>query len=229
MTAKQILVIEDDVHLSEFIGSLLEERGYRPHLFNSQKAFEDSGIDANDFSGFLIDKTLPGEDGLDVVRNLKLKDVHGPILLVTGNQGAENIVQGLRVGADDYVTKPFDANVLIARLERLMERFDSLSGPSVSGSSGLDGLKLDKSAFEMTSEDQKVRFTRTEFAILQPLFEKAGAFIKRELLFEGDSSQKSRSLDVHIAAIRKKVRPFGLDVETLRGMGYRLSRISRSS
>lgn len=229
MTAKQILVIEDDVHLSEFIGSLLEERGYRPRLFTSQKDFESSGIDANEFSGFLIDKTLPGEDGLDVVRNLKLKDVHGPILLVTGQLGAENIVQGLRVGADDYVTKPFDANVLIARLERLIERFDSLSGSTMVESNAYEGLKLDKSAYELVSGDQRARFTRTEFAILQPLFERIGAFIKREMLFEGDSSQKSRSLDVHIAAIRKKVRPFGLDIETLRGMGYRLNRVNRLS
>lgn len=219
METKQVLVVEDDPELSELIGNLLEEKGYRPRTFASQKEFENAGVNVNDFSAFLIDRILPHGCGLDIVRHLREEEATAPILMVAGDSDSLSIVQGLKNGADDYVTKPFNGDVLIARLERLMDRFNRLAGRS------FGDLSVDERAFELICGNERVRFTRTEFMIFRPLFKNLNSFIKREELFDGDPAQKSRSLDVHVASIRKKVKSFGLDVETLRGVGYRLSRI----
>ncbi|MAV92115.1 MAG: hypothetical protein CL676_11905 [Bdellovibrionaceae bacterium] len=218
----KVAIVEDDLDLQEVMKEFLESSGFDTFCFNDSEQFF-AQASFNQYDAFLVDRKLPGRSGLEVVRALKAKRISGPIIMVTGQSEPNEVVEGLEAGADDYITKPFHYQVLAIKIRNLVERFRALSTMReplrlING----ERLQLLENSLELKSGDERVRFTRTEFQIFCPLFLKLGLFVKRESLFEGDSLQKSRSLDVHVAAIRKKIRPFGLDLETLRGVGYRL-------
>ena len=218
----KLAVVEDDLDLQEVMRDYLQNSGFEVTCFSDSEKFF-SYPSFHTFDAYLVDRKLPGQSGLEVVRSLKAKNVNVPVVMVTGQSESNEIVEGLEAGADDYITKPFHYQVLVTKIKSLTERFQalkSLSEPLKLINGG--NLQLLENSYELKSGEDKVRFTRTEFQIFCPLFLKLGLFVRRESLFEGDSQQKSRSLDVHVASIRKKIRSFGLDLETLRGVGYRL-------
>lgn len=222
MGAYKIAIVEDDLDLQEVLIDYLQRAGFQATGFESSEKFF-SRMDEEKFDGFLVDRKLPGKSGLEVVRVLKGRKSAAPIIMVTGQSEPSEIIEGIEAGADDYITKPFHYQVLVSKLTQLIERFRSLSSVKeplkmMSGSQ----LRIIENSLELSDGFDAVRFTKTEFQIFCPLFKRIGSFVKREELFEPESPQKSRSLDVHIASIRKKIKPFGLDIETLRGVGYRL-------
>lgn len=222
MSNYKIAIVEDDLDLQEILIDYLQRAGFQATGFESSEKFFEK-IDTDKYDGFLVDRKLPGKSGLEVVRTLKNRRVSAPIIMVTGQSEPTEIIEGIEAGADDYITKPFHYQVLVTKLTQLIERFRSLSSIKeplklMSGSH----LRILENSLELTDGMDTVRFTKTEFQIFCPLFRRIGSFVRREDLFENEAPQKSRSLDVHIASIRKKIRPFGLDIETLRGVGYRL-------
>jgi DNA-binding response OmpR family regulator len=222
MSTYRIAIIEDDLDLQEVLIDYLQRAGFQTEGYeSSEKFFERADLER--FDGFLVDRKLPGKSGLEVVRVLKNKRLSVPIVMVTGQSEPSEIIEGIESGADDYITKPFHYQVLVTKLTQLIERFRSLSSlKEPLKLMGGNSLRILENSLELTDGMDAVRFTKTEFNIFCPLFRRIGSFVRREDLFENESPQKSRSLDVHIASIRKKIRPFGLDIETLRGVGYRL-------
>ncbi len=218
----RIALVEDDLDLQDILVDYLQRAGFQVRGFESSEKFFAASSDER-FDGYLVDRKLPGKSGLEVVRVLKSKKVVSPIIMLTGQSEPSEVIEGIEAGADDYITKPFHYQVLVSKLTQLIERFRSLSSTRepvrmINGSH----LRILDNSYELSDGMDTVRFTKAEFQIFSPLFRKIGSFVKREELFEAEFSQKSRSLDVHIASIRKKIRPFGLDIETLRGVGYRL-------
>lgn len=222
MNKYRIAIVEDDLDLLEVLVDYLERAGFSAVGFETSESFF-AKVDEERFDGFLVDRKLPGKSGLEVVRVLKNRRVTAPIIMVTGQSEPSEVIEGIEAGADDYIIKPFHYQVLVTKLSQLIERFRALSSlkEPVRMNSGTS-LRILENSLELTDGMDAVRFTKTEFQIFCPLFRRIGSFVKREDLFEGEISQKSRSLDVHIAAIRKKIKPYGLDIETLRGVGYRL-------
>lgn len=218
----RIAIIEDDIDLQEVLIDYLQRAGFSVVGFDSSEKFF-SRIDEERFDGFLVDRKLPGKSGLEVVRVLKSRRVSAPIIMVTGQSEPSEIIEGIEAGADDYIIKPFHYQVLVTKLTQLIERFKSLASlkEPVRMASGTQ-LRILENSLELTDGMDAVRFTKTEFQIFCPLFRRIGSFVRREDLFEAEAVQKSRSLDVHIASIRKKIKSYGLDIETLRGVGYRL-------
>lgn len=222
MRKYRIAIVEDEADLREILIDYLQRAGFEAFGFDSSESFLSEGF-GQKFDGFLVDRKLPGKSGLEVVRTLKNQEVSCPIIMITGLSEPSEIIEGIEAGADDYITKPFHYQVLVSKLTQLIERFRALS--SVKEPFQLrngEELRVNENSLELSDGRESVRFTKTEFQIFCPLFRKIGSFVRREELFELESSQKSRSLDVHIASIRKKIKSFGLDIETLRGVGYRL-------
>ena len=222
MATYRIAIVEDDLDLLEILVDYLQRAGFQAMGFESSEKFF-SKMDQEKFDGFLVDRKLPGKSGLEVVRILKTRRPVAPIIMVTGQSEPSEIIEGIEAGADDYITKPFHYQVLVSKLTQLIERFRSLASikeplKMMSGSQ----LRVIENSLELSDGFDSTRFTKTEFQIFCPLFRRIGSFVKRDELFVPDNAQKSRSLDVHIASIRKKIKPFGLDIETLRGVGYRL-------
>lgn len=222
MNKYRIAIVEDDLDLLEVLVDYLERAGFSAVGFETSEGFFEK-VDEERFDGYLVDRKLPGKSGLEVVRMLKNRKMAAPIIMVTGQSEPSEVIEGIEAGADDYIIKPFHYQVLVTKLTQLIERFKALSSlkEPVRMNSGTS-LRILENSLELTDGMDAVRFTKTEFQIFCPLFRRIGSFVKREDLFEGETSQKSRSLDVHIAAIRKKIKPYGLDIETLRGVGYRL-------
>lgn len=220
----KILIIEDDQDISEVLKLQLQLKQYEPIVtssyFEAQKYFEDEALEL-----FLIDRMLPDSSGLDICKLLRSKDTHKetPIILITAMAEPENIVEGLDAGADDYITKPFDINVLHARV-RAQLRKKKKKEPSAQYNLGSISLNLEKC--EVRSFDQPIHLTNTEFQILAQLFQSPGTVYSRKKLIHnilGDEIHvTNRTIDTHIAGLRKKLGESSNLIETIRGVGYRL-------
>lgn len=220
----KILIIEDDQDISEVLKLQLQLKQYHPIVASScleaKDYFSDHAIDL-----FLIDRMLPDSSGLDICKLLRTKEEfkETPIILITAMAEPENIVEGLDAGADDYITKPFDINVLHARVRaqlRKNKKRDSNSQYSL----GPIGLNLDKCEVKINST--KIYLTNTEFQILAQLFRNPGTVYSRRKLIQnilGDEVHvTNRTIDTHIAGLRKKLGTCSNLIETIRGVGYRL-------
>jgi two-component system response regulator MprA len=171
---------------------------------------------------------LPGLNGFEITQQLRLKKIRTPIILLTGRDAAEDVVKGLDAGADDYLTKPFDFDVLLARIRA---RTRSRPGEN-SAQMRFADLALDSDKNEATRAGQRLELTRTEFSILECLMRSAGRVVRRNRLIEvvwGDRDISENNLDVFIRFLRTKVDRPGLPrlVHTERGVGYSLREASR--
>lgn len=174
----------------------------------------------------VLDLMLPGIDGLEVCRRLRNnpRTADLPIIMLTAKAAEVDRIVGLRVGADDYVTKPFSPKELVARVQALLRR---ATKPKASTSViRIGDLLLDLDRHEVTSAGKRVDLTMTEFRILQYLMENAGRLCPRGDILEGalgsSADSVSRAIDVHILSIRRKLGAAGGAIETVRNGGYRL-------
>ena len=173
------------------------------------------------FDIIILDVMLPWLDGLDVTRRLRLQNVRTPILLLTGRDSPADVVKGLDAGADDYLTKPFDFEVLLARI-RARTRVVAGKNP---GQIRFADLYLDSHRHEAWRDGRRLELTRTEFSILECLMRSAGHVVPRSRITEfvwGDRETSENNLDVFIRFLRTKVDPPGASrlVRTERGIGY---------
>ncbi|MAZ47153.1 MAG: DNA-binding response regulator [Halobacteriovoraceae bacterium] len=220
----RILIIEDDADISEVLRLQLELKQYQPIVassyLNAQKAMEGDKFDL-----FLIDRMLPDASGLDICRYLRNHETYEstPIILITAMAEPENIVEGLDAGADDYITKPFDINILHARVRAHLRRLES---NKKTGDLQIGPLSLNMEKCEVKNEGDLLQLTNTEFQILCQLFENPGVVYSREKLIAkilGDEVHvTNRTIDTHIAGLRKKLGSASNQIETIRGVGYRL-------
>jgi len=222
---ERILVVDDEEDLLELVNYNLSKEGYRVHcvgtgeeaLAAARKALPDL---------ILLDLLLPSVDGLEVCRLLKsdYKTQHIPIIMLTAKSEEADVVAGLELGADDYLTKPFSPRVLLARIKALLRRKPKDSDEAAS-SIRIRELVIHPGRHEVLLEGQALDLTFTEFKLLHFLARKPGwAFTRAQIVdaVKGeDYPVTERSVDVQVVGLRKKLGDFGDYVETVRGIGYR--------
>jgi two-component system response regulator MprA len=217
----RILVVEDDRDVAEYVRRELEAEG------NSVTVCHDgaTGLRAAELTAFdiiILDIMMPFMDGLEVTRRLRREDIHTPILLLTARDAPEEVVRGLDAGADDYLTKPFSFDVLLARI-RVRTRAASAQGERLR----FADLTLDLGKREAWRGKRRVALTRTEFSILECLMRASGRVVPRDSLIEevwGERDITYNNLEVFIRFLRAKVddEEQAKLIHTERGIGYGL-------
>jgi two-component system phosphate regulon response regulator PhoB len=223
---KKILVVEDDKDIHELIAFNLKQEDYEVlSSFTGTDGLEKAISQKPDL--ILLDIMLPEMNGLDVCRELKSKDktANIPIVMLTAKNEDVDIITGLELGADDYITKPFSPRVLIARLRAILRR-GKLPKGSESRVIDLGDMIIDEGRHEVLLNKKAVNLTLTEFQILFILARHPGWVYSRAQLIdelrEGHHVITDRAIDVQITNLRKKLGEFGEYIETVRGVGYRM-------
>lgn len=222
---KKILVVDDERDLVELIALNLQRSGYEYlQAHDGNTGLEMARKQTPDL--IVLDLMMPGMSGQDVAARLKGDPSTSsiPILMLTAKSEETDIIVGLSMGADDYVTKPFSMKVLMARIAAVLRR-KSAAEPSQSMlSSGQ--VHIDQSKHEVTVHGKPINLTPTEFKLLTALFAARGRVLSRDQLMDRamgtDVFVTDRAIDVHITAVRKKLGEFAWMVHTVRGIGYRL-------
>ena len=220
-----ILVVDDEEDIRELIRYNLTKAGYTVAC----AASGEEGLTLareNKPLAIILDIMLPGIDGLEVCRQLKgdatLKSV--PIVMVSAKGEEADIVAGLELGADDYVSKPFSPGVLIARLKSVMRRAQS-EPVDMEAVVMVEGLMVNPSRREVLVNSEPVELTNTEFKLLHFLIRQPGVVYTRSQIVDGvhgdDYPVTDRSVDVQVVGLRKKLGEWGAQIETVRGVGYR--------
>ncbi|MHC4258899.1 MAG: response regulator transcription factor [Planctomycetota bacterium] len=216
------LIVEDEVRLARNIAQILGE--------NASFAADIStdGVDGlhmaktNPYDLIVLDLTLPGMDGLDILSRLRSDGSSVPVLILTARDTSADIISGLNAGGDDYLTKPFDMGELVARCKALVRRSYGKTDPRLK----IGQLTIDTAARRVEMNDHEIRLTATEFRALEYLAMRAGQTVSKEQLLEHlydfNWERFSNVIEVHVSALRRKLDPdrrYGL-IETLRGQGY---------
>jgi two-component system, OmpR family, response regulator len=219
----RVLVVEDEKKLGELLGRGLREEGYAADVADhGEEALWMARAVAYD--AIVLDVMLPGADGFEICRRLRHERVWTPVLMLTARDAVDDRVIGLDSGADDYLTKPFAFEELLARLRALTRR-TQVERPTVLE---VGDLRLDPGAHRAWRGKHELELSAKEFAMLELFMRRPGLTLSRTQLLDGawDIAFESRSnvVDVYVRYLREKIdRPFGLDsIETVRGVGYRL-------
>ena len=232
MPNESILVVDDEREILELVQYNLAKEGYKVVCVESgEDALEAARLKLPDL--VLLDLMLPGVDGLEVCRKLKSdpKTAQIPIVMVTAKGGEADIVAGLELGADDYVTKPFSPRVLTARVKAVLRR-DQVEDGDGQGSITVRDLVIHPGRHQVLAQDLPVDLTASEFRILVFMARRPGWVFTRQQIVDaaqGDDVYVNerfvtdRSVDVHIVSLRRKLGPCGSYIETVRGVGYRLN------
>jgi two-component system, OmpR family, response regulator len=220
----KLLLVEDDRMFAELIRSSLKEEG---HVVDVATGYAQGRVLAfvHDYDALLLDVQLPDGNGMAIVQELRRESRTTPILLLTANDRAGDVVRGLDVGADDYLTKPFDLDVLKARVRALLRR----NGARTVESSAYGGILLERGTHRLVVNGQRVQVTPREYALLAYLVQRAEEVVPRtellEKVWEMSFDPGSNVVDVHVARLRTKLRQYGAlpQLVTVRGTGYMLT------
>ena len=219
-----ILIIEDDPDIVELLQYNLEREGYAV-LTSSNGEFGLGDAIARPPALILLDLMLPGMNGLEVCRKLKAREETRdvPVIMLTAKGEEADIVSGLEIGADDYVTKPFSPRELVARVRAVLRRGEARENGRKR--IALGEIVLDSERYEVLVRGQVIPFTRAEFRLLWTLASSPGRVFTRddlvEKLTDGEAIILDRNVDVHVSSIRKKLGEEAMAIGTVRGVGYK--------
>jgi len=220
---RHVIVVEDEEDLADLVALHLRRDGFRTTVC----ADGDSGMAAIEKEVpdlVVLDVMMPGLDGFEVCRRMRRSDrlADIPILMLTARGEDADVVTGLELGADDYVVKPFSPRVLVARARGLLRRGEA-SAPEREVLT-VGPLTIDSGRHEASLDGELVALTHTEFRILRYLASQPGRVRSRSDILEaiGEPHVLERTVDVHVASLRRRLGAFGEQVETVRGVGYRL-------
>jgi len=217
----RILVVEDDARMAELLRRGLAEDRHSVDV-------EGDGPDGlerartHSYDAIVLDVMLPGLDGLGVVRKLRSAGIQTPVLMLTARDGVSDIVGGLDIGADDYLTKPFSFDVLRARLRVMARRTGNNSGRILQ----VADLTIATDTHRVRRAGRLILLTRTEYLLLELLMKRAGRVVSRDALIEaawsGEQDISSNALDVFVFQLRTKLEAGGAPrlLQTVRGFGY---------
>jgi two-component system, OmpR family, alkaline phosphatase synthesis response regulator PhoP len=221
---EHVLVVEDEQALRNALGVRLRSEGYVVDMAEDGQVALEKATNLS-FDLIILDVMLPYHNGLDVCRTVRRMGLATPILMLTVKDQVVDKVVGLKLGADDYMTKPFDAAELMARVEALLRRAPAHTGQGVHQ---YGSIVIDVSRSEVTRDGKSVRLTAREFQLLCYLMERAGSTVPRKELLRSvwgyDSEAFTRTVDSHIATLRQKL---GEDpkrpelIVTVSGVGYK--------
>jgi two-component system phosphate regulon response regulator PhoB len=222
---EKILIIEDETDIIELVRFNLVREGFAVDSAESgEEGLKRAKANVPDL--ILLDLMLPGIDGFEVCKSLRIdpKTRHVPIIMLTAKDHDTDVISGLEVGADDYLTKPFSPKVLIARLRAVLRR-RAVKAADERPAIRLEDLEIDPGRHKVTIGSRAISLTTTEFLLLYTMAKRPGWVFDRTTLMNevkgSDVITTDRVIDVQIAGLRKKLGICGEYIETVRGIGYR--------
>ncbi|HUF03376.1 MAG TPA: response regulator transcription factor [Aridibacter sp.] len=231
---KRILIVEDERHIAEGLVFNLDAEGYEAKIAADGESALEIIASNGSFDAVVLDVMLPGIDGFEVAKRLRAEGNYVPILMLTARGRPEDVLQGFEAGTDDYLPKPFDLPIFLARLTSLLRRSEWQADPRPA--SGVDvlevnGKRIDFKNLELEDEGKVARLTLMEAKLLKHLVEKAGNAVSRKEILEEvwglHEDTDTRAIDNFIVRLRRHIendpaRPEIL--QTVRGVGYRFSK-----
>lgn len=217
-----ILYVEDEAKIANFVCIGLKEQGFVVDYCDNGNDGYERAMD-NQYDAIVLDIVLPGKDGLSILKLLRKAGRNVPVILLTARNELDDRIQGLHLGADDYLAKPFFVEELVARIHAVVRRASG-DGQNILS---VGPVKLDRILREVTCERHKVELTTREFNLLEYLMRSPGRVLTRTQILEHiwgyDFNPNTNVVDVCIQRIRKKIEPIGGTgwVESVRGVGYR--------
>lgn len=229
MMKTKILVIDDEMHIVELLKFNLETHNYEvDYAYDGIDGYIKAKENKPDL--ILLDWMLPNINGIDILKKIRsdksLK--HIPVIMLTAKNMESDKVEGLEIGADDYITKPFSIKELLARISSVLRRYN-ISGQSEESILSIGNLKLDLQKHEVYRGSEKIELTLKEFELLKLLIENKGKVLSRNYLLDKiwgyEYYGETRTVDVHIRYLRKKIEdnaPSERYIQTIRGVGYKI-------
>jgi two-component system alkaline phosphatase synthesis response regulator PhoP len=223
---KRILLLEDESALVMTLTHRLASEGYEVESAADGELGLERALDGTS-DLILLDVMLPGRDGFEVCRQIRERGIHTPVLMLTARGQITDKVVGFKLGADDYVTKPFDMAELLARIEALLRRAPAAPRPSAD-SFEFDAVAVNFERGEVVRDGRAIELSAREFKLLQYFIEHRGAVLSRETLLNEvwgyNAMPTTRTVDVHVAWLRQKLEPnprYPRYILTLHGLGYK--------
>ena len=229
----KVLIVEDEQDIRDLMSFHLSKQNIEVDIAEDGRVAYDKLLKEK-YDLLIMDWMIPEVSGLDLISWIKKKEhiqYKTPVLMVTAKSDPESIVLGLETGADDYMVKPFDFNVLRARVKNLLERGEfikkSQDPKQKTSTLSMGELLIDKNSHEVTLAGQVIKLTFSEFKMLEQLISQQGRVLSRKQItsfIQGeDVVVAGRTIDTHISSLRKKLGSYGDKIETIRGVGYRIS------
>jgi len=222
----RILIIEDETRIADFLQRGLRAESHFCLVANDGETGLSLAMEG-DFDLILLDLMLPGIHGHEVCQQLRMKQVNTPLIILSAMDSLDDVIAGLRMGADDYMTKPFSFEELLARIDAVMRRNSAITEQEQTLKVG--PLVFDRKSLRFFKEDAQVQLTAKELAIIELLMSNPGTLFSRERILNNvwglNMDPLTNVVDVYIGKLRKKIDS-GSDsslIETVRGMGYRLN------
>mgnify|MGYP003254189540 FL=1 len=220
----QILLVEDEEYMAQAVAQVLEKNNYTVDLANDGEYGLDCAL-SGIYDIIILDIMLPGRSGLEILKTLRQEKIAVPVLLLTAKSETEDKVTGLDLGADDYLTKPFEMQELLARLRVLARRKQEIT---VQSGYEFGDVLLNPYTLSLFCGSQSFKLTLKESQLLEMLMDARGGVISKDRIIEKvwgfDSEAEDRHVEVYISFLRKKLKALGANtsIETVRGIGYAL-------
>ncbi len=226
----RILIVEDEDRIADFLTRALKSEGHNVTRLSTGKEVVDV-VRNGDFDLLLLDLMLPDTSGLDVCQELRTRKINTPIIMLTAMDSVEDVVRGLKLGADDYITKPFDLDELMARIESIYRRQQGIDYPNSVLS--IADVEMHTGSKTVKVAGQDIPLTAKELSILELLMSNPDKLFSRERILNNiwgaNLDPLTNVVDVYIGRLRRKLGkdedPF---IETVRGMGYRIDQRART-
>ena len=219
----KILVVEDEVRLAEALSRIMQEQKYQVDVANDGNDGLDYAL-YGDYDVIVLDVMLPGKDGFEVVRSLRAAKVQTPVIMLTARDDVRDKIRGLDKGADDYMTKPFVPEELLARIRALSRRQGEVLLEEIS----MEDLTLSLSTNDLLCGAKSIHLAFKEFEIMKILLSNQKAIVSKEMLISkvwgDDSDAEDNNVEAYISFLRKKLSFLGsrVQISTIRKVGYRL-------
>lgn len=233
LMSDKVLIIEDEPTLARLVTYNLSQEGYETEVVGNGAEGLHRAIHET-YAAIFLDVMLPGMNGFEVLQKLRQHGVKTPVIILTARNAEEEVVQGLKLGADDYITKPFGVAELLARLSAVLRRTRSDDGKPIVKTTGgekvitLGDLQIYPDKYEVFSHGQWITLRPKEFEVLLYLAERPGIVITRDdlmnVVWGFDYVGGQRTVDVHVSSLRKKLElnQQSVQIESIRGVGYKL-------
>lgn len=219
----RLLVVEDDLPLAEALTALLTSSGYVVDCVHDGEAAMALATDEA-FDLVILDLNLPRQDGLAVLHHMRARNNTAAVMVLTAKGAAEDRVRGLDLGADDYLTKPFDVREFEARVRSLLRRQAGLRSSTIS----LGNLSLDLTTRQFSISDQTLDLPPRERALLELLLTRAGKVVAKEAIVQSlttlDDILSDNAIEQYVSRLRRRLAPHDLGLRTVRGIGYLLEK-----
>ena len=216
-----VLIVDDERDLTNALSAILKQHNYTVDCaYNGEDGLEFALSDIYDV--IVLDVMMPKTDGFEVLKRLRAKNVSAPVIMLTAKSEVSDKIDALNGGADDYITKPFDTQELLARIKALLRRGAKMSDNALK----IGNTVLDRDTFELVVKDNKIALGKKEFQILEILMLNANKCVEKERLIEKiwgyDSDAEYNTVEVYVSFLRKKLAAVNSDAEirSIRGIGY---------